>query len=120
MSAKGVIWSDTPGVGRGVSSIGRTEGESDRSRACHAGSCAHDVVDTTEVCGVAGGGLYQGEECDSYSTELSGKTKELCRAAFLGPGLMDVSTVGRDEQVIRAYIRHQEREDRRIDQLTLV
>ena len=31
-----------------------------------------------------------------------------------------VSTVGRDEQVIREYIRHQEREDRRIDQMTLV
>jgi putative transposase len=31
-----------------------------------------------------------------------------------------VSTVGRDEVVIRDYIRHQEREDRRIDQLNLM
>jgi putative transposase len=31
-----------------------------------------------------------------------------------------VSTVGRDEAVIREYIRHQEWEDRRIDQLNLV
>lgn len=31
-----------------------------------------------------------------------------------------VSTVGRDEAVIREYIRHQEAEDRRIDQLNLV
>jgi len=30
-----------------------------------------------------------------------------------------VSTVGRDEAVIRYYIRHQEAEDRRIDQLNL-
>lgn len=30
-----------------------------------------------------------------------------------------VSTVGRDEAVIRDYIRHQEAEDRRIDQLNL-
>jgi len=30
-----------------------------------------------------------------------------------------VSTVGRDEAVIRNYIRHQEAEDRRIDQLNL-
>src|SRR5215510_13101848 len=28
-----------------------------------------------------------------------------------------VSTVGRDEEVIRAYIRHQEREDERLDQM---
>lgn len=31
-----------------------------------------------------------------------------------------VSTVGRDEAVIRDYIRHQEREDRRIDQMKLM
>jgi putative transposase len=31
-----------------------------------------------------------------------------------------VSTVGRHEDVIREYIRHQEREDRRADQLLLV
>ena len=31
-----------------------------------------------------------------------------------------VSTVGRDEKVIREYIRHQEKEDRRIDQLQLM
>ena len=31
-----------------------------------------------------------------------------------------VSTVGRDEEVIRAYIRHQEREDHRVDQLCLI
>ena len=31
-----------------------------------------------------------------------------------------VSTVGRDEDVIREYIRHQEHEDRRIDQMQLM
>jgi len=31
-----------------------------------------------------------------------------------------VSTVGRDEEVIREYIRHQEQVDRKIDQLNLV
>ncbi len=31
-----------------------------------------------------------------------------------------VSTVGRDEEVIREYIRHQEQEDRRVDQLNLM
>ena len=30
-----------------------------------------------------------------------------------------VSTVGRDEEVIRAYIRHQEDEDRKLDQMQL-
>jgi len=31
-----------------------------------------------------------------------------------------VSTVGRDEEVIREYIRHQEHEDQRVDQLNLM
>lgn len=31
-----------------------------------------------------------------------------------------VTTVGRDEEVIRNYIRHQEAEDRRIDQMSLM
>ena len=31
-----------------------------------------------------------------------------------------VSTVGRDEEVIREYIRYQEHEDRRIDQMNLM
>ena len=31
-----------------------------------------------------------------------------------------VSTVGRDEQIVRAYIRNQEAEDRRLDQLQLL
>jgi putative transposase len=30
------------------------------------------------------------------------------------------STVGRDEEVIRAYIRHQEKEDQRVDQMNLM
>jgi putative transposase len=30
-----------------------------------------------------------------------------------------VSTVGRDEAVIRKYVQHQEREDQRLDQLNL-
>jgi len=29
-----------------------------------------------------------------------------------------VSTVGADEEVVRAYIKHQEKEDKRLDQLT--
>jgi REP-associated tyrosine transposase len=37
---------------------------------------------------------------------------------FWGRGYM-VSTVGRDEAVIREYIRNQEQEDQRLDQLNL-
>jgi REP-associated tyrosine transposase len=32
--------------------------------------CAHAVVDTTEVLGVRGGGVYQGQECNRDSSEF--------------------------------------------------
>ena len=35
-----------------------------------------------------------------------------------GPGLF-VNTVGRDEEAIRAYIRNQEKEDQRLEQMNL-
>jgi putative transposase len=38
--------------------------------------------------------------------------------SILGAGYF-VSTVGRDEELIREYIRNQEKEDRRLDQLNL-
>ena len=49
---------------------------------------------------------------------ILGQEAKLCRAALLDRGYF-VSTVGRDEEVIREYIRHQEGADRRIDQMNL-
>ena len=46
-----------------------------------------------------------------------------CRRNFVGQSFWArgyfVSTVGRDEELIRKYIRHQEEEDKRLDQLGL-
>ena len=42
---------------------------------------------------------------------------KFCRSTFLGSGVLRVSTVGRDEQMIREYIRNQEKEDQRLYQL---
>jgi len=47
---------------------------------------------------------------------LMGTKTELCGPALLARGYL-VSTVGRDEAVIREYIRNQEVEDDRLDQL---
>ena len=69
------------------------------------------------LCG-AGGGLYQGESGDPHCSDIHGAPQELYRAPFLGSGYY-VSTVGRDEAVIREYIRTHEAEDRRLDQMDL-
>jgi len=61
---------------------------------------------------------YQGHKCDPYSTELPGTTKKFTRQQFGARGY-HVSTVGRDEATIREYIRSQEKEYKRLEQLNL-
>jgi len=79
------------------------------------GSCSYANFNTTEIFGSASSWIHQREKCNSYCETLHGEKTELCwtRGYF-------VSTVGRDEEVVREYIRHQEAEDRRVDQLQLV
>ena len=72
-----------------------------------------------EVRGVAGSGLHQGQDRDSAGSGIRRAQTELRGAALLGTGYF-VSTVGRDEAVSRAYIQHQEREDKRLEQMNLL
>ena len=50
------------------------------------------------------------------SRTYMGRKKNFTGQSFWARGY-HVSTVGRDEEVVREYIRHQEKEDQRIDQL---
>ena len=52
------------------------------------GSYTHVDLDSTEVFGGPGGGIYEGQERDPYRSGLSGTEKELQRDAFLGPGIL--------------------------------
>jgi putative transposase len=47
-----------------------------------------------------------------------GQRKNYCGMSFWARGCF-VSTVGTDEEVVRAYIRGQEKEDQRVEQLEL-
>ena len=48
-----------------------------------------------------------------------GRVRNFTGQSFWARGYF-VSTVGRDEQAIREYIRNQEAEDRRLEQLSLL
>ncbi len=61
---------------------------------------------------------HKRQKCYSNSKEFCRAKEEFYRPAFLARGY-HVSTVGRDEDAIRKYIKDQEKEDRRIDQLNL-
>src|SRR5215468_4315593 len=54
--------------------------------------CSHAVVDTTEVLGLGGGGVYQGQECHCDRRKVHGSGEELCGTELLGEGLLGVNS----------------------------
>lgn len=61
-------------------------------------------------------GFLKGKSAVRIHREFLGQKRNFTGLHFWAKGYC-VSTVGLDEQVIRAYIRHQEAEERRIEQL---
>ena len=64
-------------------------------------------------------GCIKGKSAIHIARTYLGRKRNYVGQHFWARGYF-ASTVGRDEQVIREYIRHQEAEDRRIDQLQLM
>ena len=64
-------------------------------------------------------GYFKGKSAIQIARVYSERKRSFVGQHFWVRGYF-VSTVGRDEQVIREYIRHQEHEDRRLDQLKLM
>jgi putative transposase len=63
-------------------------------------------------------GFIKGKAAISIARTFMGKTRNFIGQNFWARGYF-VATVGRDEDKIRAYIRNQEKEDQRQDQLNL-
>jgi putative transposase len=63
-------------------------------------------------------GYIKGKSAIQIARVYGERTRNFVGQHFWARGYF-VSTVGRDEEVIRAYIRNQEREDHRLDQLDL-
>jgi putative transposase len=61
-------------------------------------------------------GFIQGKSAIHIARAFHGRKKDFTGQSFWARGYF-VSTVGRDEQTIREYIKKHETEDRRIDQL---
>ena len=64
-------------------------------------------------------GFIKGKSAIHIARSYAGRQRNYVGQSFWARGYF-VSTIGRDEQVIREYIRHQEQEDRRVDQLRLI
>ena len=63
-------------------------------------------------------GFIKGKRAIHVARNYLGHRRNFTGQKFWARGY-HVSTVGRDEQTIREYIRFQEKEDRRLDQLNL-
>ena len=63
-------------------------------------------------------GFMKGKSAIHIARSFMGKRQNFTGQSFWARGYF-VSTVGRDETMIREYIRNQEIEDKRLDQLTL-
>ena len=63
-------------------------------------------------------GLIKGKSAISIARTFRGKTKSFTGENFWARGFF-VSTVGLDEEMVRNYIREQEREEERYEQLNL-
>jgi len=64
-------------------------------------------------------GFIKGKSAIHIARVYAGRKRNYVGQSFWARGYF-ASTVGRDEQVIRNYIRHQEKEDRRVDQMQLM
>ena len=63
-------------------------------------------------------GFIKGKSAIAIARNYMGRRKNFTRQSFWARGYY-VSTVGKDEEAVREYIKHQEEEDRRIEQLNL-
>ena len=63
-------------------------------------------------------GFIKGKSAISIARTYMGRRKNFTGQSFWARGYY-VSTVGRDEETVRNYIKHQESEDKRIEQLNL-
>jgi len=63
-------------------------------------------------------GFIKGTSAIQITRNFQGRKKNFVGQNFWARGYY-VSTVGKDEDAVRAYIQHQEKEDKRLDQLNL-
>ena len=92
--AKGVV---RPVAERTTGSVSRSDSakrQPDFGRASAARPHSYVGLDSTEVFGGSGDGIHKGKKRDLYCSGLSGAEEELCRDAFLGPGILCVNGWG--------------------------
>jgi putative transposase len=119
MSTQDFIWSVAQTSQGGAARSGFPEREPDSGRASASRSCAHVSVNSTQVLCGAGRWFHKGRERHPHIVRTYlGRRRNYHGMHFWARGYY-VSTVGADEESVRDYIKKQEQEDARLDQLQL-
>jgi hypothetical protein len=118
MPTEDVVRSTPATLGRGVPPPGSAESEPDRRGTSDERSRAHDDFHTAKFSVSQVVGYIKGKSAIHLARVYGERKRNFVGQHFWARGYF-VSTVGRDEKVIREYIRSQEQEDERLDQLKL-
>ena len=112
------VWANQAALGHRIPRACPAQGMQDRGRAPDARPCAHVDIDPAEI--FRGGGDRVSERKSSIwiAQNVERKLRNFLGHKFWARGYF-VSTIGRDEEMIRAYIRNQEMADQQLDQLQL-
>jgi hypothetical protein len=90
----------------------------DRRRTPNARPCAYPDIDPAEIFRGGGDRVFERESSNWVAQNVERKLRNFLGHKFWARGYF-VSTVGRDEEMIRAYIKNQEMADKQLDQLQL-
>jgi hypothetical protein len=116
--AEDAVWHLASALGGGVPEARRAEGESHRRGARASGSRAHADRDSPKYAVSQVVGFIKGKSAIHLARVYGEHRRNFVGQHFWARGYF-VSTVGRDERVIREYIKKQEEADTRLDQLGL-
>src|SRR3989454_12829697 len=77
VSAQGALRFVASALGQPVPRVGAPQGMRDRGGAPDGRSCAHAGLDSAEILGLAGDGVYERQERDPHCADLWREAKEL-------------------------------------------
>ncbi len=86
-------------------------------RPSYGRSCTHADFDSIQMCAFPVVGFIKGRSAILIARQYSGRKRNFTGRHFWAKSYHDF-TVGKDDEAISKYIEEQEREDRRIDQLS--
>src|ERR1700720_3023422 len=115
---EGAVWTNQAALGHCIPRACPAQGMQDRRRTSDARPRAYADIDPAEIFGGGGDRVSEGKSSIWIAQNVERKLRNFLGHKFWARGYF-VSTVGRDEETIRAYIKNQEIADKQLDQLQL-